>query len=64
MLLNERLLAKQSQFRQFATINELSSPQALQLPKPIVPEVVVRGSAMYDPRLSLRNNVRLCQPPF
>lgn len=69
MLLNERLMAKQlsnsGQFsRQIASVNELPLPSNLQfqLPKPIVPEVVVRGAAIQDSRL--RNNLRLCPQPF
>lgn len=55
MLLNERLMARQfqlasnfnngRQFNQMATVNELpmDSRQGVQMLKPIVPEVVVRG---------------------
>jgi hypothetical protein len=46
-----------------ASVNELPMPIQQQLPKPIVPEVVVRGAAIQDMRLpTMRAGFRSCQP--
>jgi hypothetical protein len=57
MLLNERLMAAQMRP---ASVNELPLPMQ-QLPRPIVPEVVVRGAAIQDARLPMMRT-RSCQP--
>lgn len=54
MLLNERLMGAQMRP---ASVNELPLPMP-QLPKPIVPEVVVRGAAIQDARLATMRNFR------